>query len=56
MPICEPCVPKQSQQKKTMASGGPLDELEKWNDLLKKGIITQGEFDKKKKELLAQVK
>ena len=33
-------------------AGSSLDELEKWADLLERGIITQEEFDAKKKELL----
>ena len=34
------------------SSALPLDELEKWADLRERGIITEEEFDAKKKELL----
>lgn len=37
----------------TNSSGGNLDELEKLAELKEKGIITQAEFDAKKKQLLA---
>lgn len=33
---------------------GDADELRKWNDLLLDGIITQDEFDAKKKEILSR--
>jgi membrane protease subunit (stomatin/prohibitin family) len=38
------------------AQHDPLATLEKLGELLKKGILTQAEFDAKKTELLGQVK
>ena len=42
-------------KRQTKAAGAPLssaDELSKYKDLLDKGVLTQEEFDAKKKELL----
>lgn len=39
-----------------MAAADPVAMLEKLNNLLKKGVLTQAEFDAKKTELLQQIK
>ena len=36
----------------TQATGGSLDDLRKYKELLDEGIITQEEFDAKKKQIL----
>ena len=41
-----------SQQKTTIVQQSNADELKKYKDLLDQGIITQEEFDAKKKQLL----
>ena len=43
---------KTTQPEKVSASTSVADELKNYKELLDSGIITQEEFDKKKKELL----
>lgn len=43
---------KPEQTKKTVSAYSAADELLKWKELLDKGVITQEEFDAKKKTLL----
>jgi hypothetical protein len=40
----------------TAGAADPVATLEKLDGLLKKGILTQAEFDAKKAELLQQIK
>ena len=42
----------QSQAAPAVAQGSDADELEKWAKLLSNGIVTQAEFDHKKRQLL----
>lgn len=44
--------PNESVQQETVQTNDPYEELKKLKELLDMGIITQEEFDKKKKELL----
>ena len=39
-------------QQKQLALDDKVADLEKWQQLLDSGVITQEEFDKKKKEIL----
>lgn len=42
----------QSQAAPAVAQGSDADELEKWAKLLSDGVVTQAEFDHKKRQLL----
>lgn len=43
---------RKRSEKPTVAALSPADEIKKFKDLLDQGIITQEEFDAKKKQLL----
>ena len=44
--------PKRTQQTGAQIEGDAVAQIEKLGDLLKKGLITQGEFESKKKQIL----
>lgn len=44
--------PKRTQQTGAQIQGDAVAQIEKLGDLLKKGLITQGEFESKKKQIL----
>ena len=44
--------PKRTQQNGAQIEGDAVAQIEKLGDLLKKGLITQGEFESKKKQIL----
>ncbi len=50
--VCEACAKGNTTSTANTNSGGGLDDLEKLADLLQKGIITQDEFNAKKKQIL----